>query len=316
MRRVLIVDDSPVDRQVTGRLLSRDPEFEIEYATGGLAALTRLGETNIDVVVTDLVMPNLTGLQLAERMRYEFPQVPVVLVTSQGNELVAVDALQAGVASYVPKSELAKRLHDTVQRVLRLSDACAHRRHLLSCMVSSHAVFRLENNPSLVPPLVQLVKHTLEDAAWCDPAARLQVGVALEEALLNALYHGNLEMSGSHLARDPHLCPQDARRLLYEQRRGIAPFCHRSIKVELQLYNSTLEMRIQDEGPGFDQDNVADPISPENIERECGRGLLLMRAFMDAVIFNDIGNEVTLIKNLAAALPRSNGNLLRTTANV
>jgi anti-sigma regulatory factor (Ser/Thr protein kinase) len=53
---------------------------------------------------------------------------------------------------------------------------------------------------------------------------------------------------------------------------------------------------IRDEGPGFDPHKVPDPTDPENLERESGRGLLLMRSFMDSVAYNPTGNEVTLVK--------------------
>ena len=53
---------------------------------------------------------------------------------------------------------------------------------------------------------------------------------------------------------------------------------------------------IRDEGPGFDPAMLSNPTQAENLERCSGRGLLLMRMFMDEVTFNSIGNEVTLVK--------------------
>ena len=53
---------------------------------------------------------------------------------------------------------------------------------------------------------------------------------------------------------------------------------------------------IRDEGPGFDPSEIPDATAPANLERPCGRGLLLMRTFMDTVDFNDRGNKVTLTK--------------------
>ena len=54
--------------------------------------------------------------------------------------------------------------------------------------------------------------------------------------------------------------------------------------------------KVQDRGPGFDPDQVADPLREENLERPSGRGLLLMRSSMDRIEFNPRGNCVTLIK--------------------
>ena len=53
---------------------------------------------------------------------------------------------------------------------------------------------------------------------------------------------------------------------------------------------------IRDEGPGFDPDGLPDPTDPENLTKASGRGVLLIRTFMDEVRFNDTGNEITMIK--------------------
>ena len=53
---------------------------------------------------------------------------------------------------------------------------------------------------------------------------------------------------------------------------------------------------IRDEGPGFDVNNLPDPTDPANLEKPSGRGMLLIRMFMDAVRYNDMGNEITLEK--------------------
>ena len=70
----------------------------------------------------------------------------------------------------------------------------------------------------------------------------------------------------------------------------------RRIHVLVTLSPSEARFVIRDEGPGFDPESVPDPTDPANLERESGRGLLLMRTFMDEVRFNQAGNEVTLIK--------------------
>ena len=57
---------------------------------------------------------------------------------------------------------------------------------------------------------------------------------------------------------------------------------------------------VRDEGPGFDPSSLPDPTDPANLDRPCGRGMLLMRTFMDNVIYNDKGNEVTLFKQREA----------------
>src|SRR5262245_29843841 len=106
MPKVLVVDDAAVDRKLVGGLLAKDPSLQIVFAEDGNAALTKIPAERPAVVVTDLVMPGLNGLELVSRIVADHPQLPVVLMTGKGSEEIAVQALKAGASSYVPKSAL------------------------------------------------------------------------------------------------------------------------------------------------------------------------------------------------------------------
>src|SRR5262245_3207159 len=121
MPTILVVDDSPVDRRLVSGLLSKNAYLTIETAASGPDALSAIERSVPDLVVTDLVMPGMDGFELVAKVRGLHPLVPVILMTSMGNEEIAGRALQEGAASYVPKRSLAQKLLDTVQRVLALS---------------------------------------------------------------------------------------------------------------------------------------------------------------------------------------------------
>jgi len=90
--------------------------------------------------------------------------------------------------------------------------------------------------------------------------------LALEEALVNAIKHGN----------------------------GMDP--NKQVRVTCHVDEQETRVTIQDEGPGFDPDDVPDPTSEENLEKPGGRGIMLMRAFMSEVTYSETGNEVLLVK--------------------
>ncbi len=79
-------------------------------------------------------------------------------------------------------------------------------------------------------------------------------------------------------------------------RRRRPPYRERRLYVHARLSRSEAVYVIRDEGPGFDPATVPDPTDPANLEKASGRGLLLIRAYMDEVIHNRTGNQVTLIK--------------------
>ena len=122
--------------------------------------------------------------------------------------------------------------------------------------------------------------------------------MALDEALTNALHHGNLEI-------DSQLRENDYREFysLIRRRCEEAPYKDRRIRVTSIISRDQVRITIRDEGSGFDPSLLPDPRDPENLEKASGRGVLLMRTFMDEVIYNDIGNEVILVKRSPAAVP-------------
>ena len=118
---VLVVDDSAVDRRLAGGLLSKTADLQVEFAADGPEALARLEAGPVQVVVTDMVMPGMNGLELVRAVVEKYPAMPVILMTGKGSEETAVKALQAGAAHYVPKSTLHHQLVPTVESVLLIS---------------------------------------------------------------------------------------------------------------------------------------------------------------------------------------------------
>lgn len=92
------------------------------------------------------------------------------------------------------------------------------------------------------------------------------IRLALEEALVNAIKHGNQMDRAKRVRVSYHVCSE------------------------------RFEVLIADEGPGFDPCEVPDPTAPENLERPCGRGLLLMRHYMTEVDYHDCGRAVRMAK--------------------
>lgn len=296
MVTVLVVDDSPADRALVGRLLAEEFEVVVRYAQNGPEAIGQLETGGIDLLVTDLMMPGLTGLELVAAVRERLPLVPTILMTSQGTEDIAWSALQAGAASYIPKPALADRLSETIRRVLDAAARRRERRELLGRMSWHRCLFVLHNDPRLIGPLVGCLQSALRYMGELELPECTRVGVALEEALCNALYHGNLELSSDLRNRG-----EAAFRIAAEERRAQTPFCHRHIGVEVELTRAEARFTISDEGPGFDPSELPDPTDPENLIRLSGRGVLLMRTFMDEVRYNDTGNKVTMVKKLQLA---------------
>ncbi len=296
MPRVLVVDDSAVDRKAVGGLLERDAEIKVVYAADGEAALRAIEEEPPQIVVTDLQMPVMDGLKLVEEVRERYPLIPVILMTAQGSEDIAVQALEKGAASYVPKRALADDMLPTVRRLLAHIGRQICRSQLMKCLDRMESNYTLENDSALVSSLVSELQEEIGRLDLCDEADQMRVGVALEEALVNALYHGNLEIS-SQLREEDY----NAYYAMVDERRGVAPYNDRRIHVRAELSRDQAVFIIRDDGPGFDSSALPDPTDPANLDKVSGRGVFLMRTFMDDVVFNEHGNQVTLVKRRSSS---------------
>jgi serine/threonine-protein kinase RsbW len=99
------------------------------------------------------------------------------------------------------------------------------------------------------------------------------VQLALDEALANAIHHGN--------ADDPTL----------------------KVDLALELYDDRIELRVADQGPGFDPKDLPDPTAVENLERPCGRGIMLIRAYMTEADIAADGRSLRMVKRRDCVRP-------------
>jgi CheY-like chemotaxis protein/anti-sigma regulatory factor (Ser/Thr protein kinase) len=301
--RILVVEDSAVDRHLVGALLAKQQHWQVNFAKNGLEALDYIqasAEENPtiphltkkglpDVIVTDLRMPEMDGLELVRRIRQDFSRIPVVLITSYGSEQIAMDALRAGATNFSPKDSLRSDLVRTVSQVLSLTEHMKFERNPVIHPSAKQIAFVLENETSFIGPTIEHFQENLP--AWSD-RDRLQIGMALDEAISNAMHHGNLEVD-SCIRDDDN---EDEYYKIIRQRKTQAPFCHRRVRIEAEFSDQHICVQITDDGPGFDPSKIPDPTAEENLHRACGRGLFLIKSFMDTVSHNKTGNQITMTK--------------------
>jgi two-component system response regulator HydG len=119
--RVLVVDDEANARSGLEKLL-RQEGYSVECAADGALALAAVGETPPDVVVTDLKMPRMDGMQLLAKMREQDFEIPVIVVTAFGDVSSAVTAMRAGAADYLTKPVDFDALMLSIERVIEQRD--------------------------------------------------------------------------------------------------------------------------------------------------------------------------------------------------
>lgn len=295
--KLLLAEDSPTQSLQIQAMLE-DAGFAVTPAVNGREALDIIRDTRHEIVVTDLEMPEMTGLELVSTLNREMPKLPVVLITARGSEDIAAKALREGAASYVPKRRLEWDLLPTLDRILAVIEAARAQDRLGMYVSWSEIEYELENDDKLVPFLVARLQEDLRQLQLCNDGELVQVATALDEALVNAIIHGNLEVS-SKLREIDQGKPYA---LLIDERSKQAPYNGRKVVVRVRADRERAIFIVRDQGPGFDPSAIPDPTDPANLEKVSGRGLLLINAFMDEVRHNKTGNEITLVKHKPNAM--------------
>lgn len=294
MANVLVVDDSVIDRTLAGRLLQQDPRFAVSFAENGREALETVRASAPDVIVCDLQMPEMNGLELVGAVRDEFPSIPVVLMTNRGSEEIAAEALRRGAASYVPKVRLADHLCETVGRILKAAAADRMHSRLMHSLEQADCRFRLRNDPELISPLVSHIQEMLRCVPLGDEAERLRVGVAVKHALWIAHHHGNLEIPLSGEQSD------DDVQTLANERRNQASYNSRCLTVSIHISATETIFKISHDGPGIDVSQLPPQLETAAVDRSWLRGFVLIPSVMDDLRYDDHGRTLCLLHKAAA----------------
>jgi DNA-binding response OmpR family regulator len=292
MARVLVVEDSPEQAKDVESIL-RAADYEVEVATHARAAIESVRRRPPDLVLTEMHMGDMSGLELVEALRAEFPAIPVVMSAEVGSEELAVQSLRSGASGYLPKRNLARDVVALADEILSVSASQQKLSQFLTRMTVAEYQFTLENNPDLISQVVSQVESVLRTMQLFDAAEHLRIGVAVHEATVNAMVHGNLEIS-SDLKTDDW----DAYHAEIATRSACEPYSKRRVHVTIRATRApSLEVRVTDEGHGYDPALLPDPTDPANLDRACGRGLLLIRTFFDEVRHGKNGTEIVMVKH-------------------
>ena len=115
--KVLVVEDEPIIRNALKRLLERH-DYEVQEA-GSVQEAKEHDLRKFDVIISDLAMPEVNGLELLRRTRVKTPQTPFIIFSAYGDTETAVEAMREGAFDFIEKPFKAERLRMVVERALR-----------------------------------------------------------------------------------------------------------------------------------------------------------------------------------------------------
>ncbi len=233
------------------RLMLEDWGYEVASVVDGLDAIRSLKLELPDIVVTDMELPELNGLQLVAAIRRDYPTVPAVLVTGKGSEELAVEALRLGAAGYVPKSQLLQLLHETIQQILSALRTDQSFGALIDCLEDTSYHFCMANDPKFIAPIAQFITQVVQGMNLFDETEVVRLSMAIEHALLNAIYRGNLELSRNELPITDNGILSGHEPEIAKLKRQQAPYSQRQIHFFAQINRAEVRITVRDEGPAL-----------------------------------------------------------------
>ena len=197
--RILVVDDEEIVIRSCLRILGEDADYEVEAARNGLEALSKIDEGHFDVLILDIMMPKMDGLEVLRRVKETHPDIDIIMVTGLSQIETAVKSMKLGAFDYLPKPFEPDELKLVVKRALERRQLL---RENLALKSEVSAKYRFENIFGASPPM-QKVYALIEKCAPTNSTVLLsgESGTG-KELIARAIHYNSLRKDKSFVAVD------------------------------------------------------------------------------------------------------------------
>ncbi len=287
--RVLVVDDEEILRNILSRFL-KQADFEPVEAKDGKEAIELFKISNPALVISDIMMPKMDGLTLLNEIKKIDSNAMVILMTGYGNEDILLEALRGGALNFFKKPfnfhELIKFVEHAIRHKKEPEFEGLYSQHL----IEETKAFSFPTEETNILPIVNQI--TLHLRKLIPESEIVNIKIGIEEIITNAIEHGNLGIT----FEEKQKAIEDGRwGEFIESRLNENNNRKKLIRINSKLTEEEFRIVISDEGEGFDWKALPE-VSADNLLRYNGRGIFLTKIYFDEVIFNEKGNEVTLVK--------------------
>ncbi len=278
-KRILIVDDDPDVHRLLAAALS-DTGRHLESAYDGLDGLKKVQEASWDLVITDVIMDGIDGMELLHRVHRLRPETPVVVMTVDSTAEQIVSAIRGNAFSWFRKPFAVEAVRDVVESALASSPL----QDDIEVVSASPCWLELRLRCTL-ETATRALHFVREMETGLPEIEHEKVTLAFREVLFNAVEHGG--------RKDPGVW----------------------VTINYMRTRRALLFRVRDPGPGFSFEklqhaatsNAPDSPAEHAINRDAlglrpgGFGILLTRSLVDELIYNERGNEALLVKYLESS---------------
>jgi CheY-like chemotaxis protein/anti-sigma regulatory factor (Ser/Thr protein kinase) len=289
--KILIVEDDFYSRKYLKDLLELE-KFTCKTAENGQDGLKLNDEFKPDLIITDIQMPYMNGLEMVDLIREKQSDTIVIMTTAFGSEDLAIQALRLGANNY-----LKKPISDTeLLPLLRKYESIIKNRSLKDTLpgkiLRREVSFEFDTSIEIIP---MIVERLIREVPSLDINDRTNIELGLIELITNAIEHGNLAITSKE---KKDALENNTIQQLYNDRMVDPVFSSRKLFVEFKKDESSFQWIISDEGMGFDILSVPNPTIDGNLLELGGRGIFISRFLFDELEYMGSGNIVRVKKNI------------------
>ena len=263
---ILIIDDEEEIRSSLSKIVERLDLIPLT-AQDGSEALNMLQSKKIDLIITDLMMPQMDGLKFIIKSREINPRIPIAVISGYGDAKNATFALTRGAFNFITKPFTIKEVENVIRKGLRLRELSLGTDKLLH-NVRNQTKIVISSYLHLLPSVAFYIVKECQWRGIDNENILNNISVCTDEILTNALIHGNKK------------------------------YPKKKISVTLNFDAEKFTLIVKDEGKGFDVKKFSRQLKENYIDIPNKRGLFIIEYLMDDVSFNEKGNEITATKYL------------------
>lgn len=288
--RILLVDDEPDLLEELSRGLKRRDHSVVTAKNGQEAWEEYTDFPNIfDVVITDVKMPVMDGMELLEKIREYDSEARVIIMTGHGDLELSVQALNAGAFSYFVKPFDFKEFYTNIAKLE--SGQLSYEKQITYLSTFSKKIeFSIPSQVEMIPYAMLYMEKSFKWLCQLLEINSFHQQSCIGEAITNAVVRGNLEIPSSLKEGS-----QEYNELL-EKQASNSNLVNRKVTIKGVFTEGRFECEIKDEGAGFDFEQLPDKGDTSNLLID-GKGLQKIRYYMDEVTWETPGNHIKMVKH-------------------
>ena len=288
--KVLIVEDDFASREFLINLVKLEG-YQVFSASNGLEGIENYKKYKPDLIVSDIQMPKMDGLQMLQKLRKEKSDSIFIITTAYGSEDYAIDALRSGANNYLKKPIERKSLLSLLRKYNSLVESRKLAKKAEGKIISRFIKFEFNTNfrhiTSIVSQLLNEIGSNIEEVE------KTNIELGLDELITNAIEHGNLAIS----YKEKYEATEDNKLTeLFEERMKNPELANKVIIIEYSYNKDWFEWIITDEGKGFDWQSIPDPTTAGHLMNLNGRGIFITHFLFDEMEYIGKGNKVRIRK--------------------